>query len=147
MPESVLAARERGADIEGHVAREVTGQMVERATLILAMAREHRDGLSRFSPETAHKTFTMKELVRILESLPVPPDAAHVVLADRVAAADAARSAGFAGNPADEDVADPLGLPLESYRAVAWELDEWLHRLVDGLYGASGQAVPQVNEA
>ena len=43
------------------------------------------------------------------------------------------RRAGSPGNPHDDDVADPLGLPLESYRAIAWELDEWTDRLVDGL--------------
>ena len=52
---------------------------------------------------------------------------------------------GFQGNPFDEDVADPIGLPLQSYRAIAWELDEWIARLVDGLYGA--EPVPAANEA
>ena len=47
-----------------------------------------------------------------------------------------AREAGFTGNPLDDDVADPLGLPLQSYRAIAWELDQWIARLVDGLFGA-----------
>jgi protein-tyrosine phosphatase len=147
MPEAVEAAGERGADIANHLAREVTGRMVEHADLIVTMAREHRDALSRFSPETAHKTFTMKELVRILDSLPPPGDIKAQTLADRTRAADAARGAGFGGNPADEDVADPLGLPLESFRAVAWELDEWLHRLTDGLYGASPDAVSKAGEA
>jgi protein-tyrosine phosphatase len=148
MPESVEAARERGADIAEHVAREVTGRMVEGADLIVTMAREHRDALSRFSPETAHKTFTMKELVRILDSLPAPPgDIDTRALVERTEAAGEARRGGFGGNPADEDVADPLGLPLESFRAVAWELDEWLHRLTVGLYGASPDAVAKVGEA
>jgi hypothetical protein len=52
-----------------------------------------------------------------------------------VAQAAAARADGFSGNPHDEDVVDPLGLPMQSYRAVAWELDEWITRLVDGLFG------------
>jgi len=30
---------------------------------------------------------------------------------------------------------DPLGMPLESFRAIAWELDEWISKLVDGLFG------------
>ena len=71
-PKSVTAAAERGADIAGHVAREVTGRMVEHADLVVTMAREHRDALESVQPDTAHKTFTLKELVRILESLPAP---------------------------------------------------------------------------
>jgi hypothetical protein len=30
---------------------------------------------------------------------------------------------------------DPLGLSVEVIRAVAWEIDEWIGRLVTGLYG------------
>jgi protein-tyrosine phosphatase len=140
MKESVAAAAERGTDISGHVARMVTGTMVEHAALVVTMATEHRDALSRFSPDTAHKTFTLKELVRLLESLEPVGDAPEgddsaALLSDRVAGADTARRDGFEGNPHDEDVVDPLGMPMESYRAIAWELDEWVARLIVGLYG------------
>jgi protein-tyrosine phosphatase len=136
MRESVAAAAERGTDISGHVARMVTGTMIEHATLVVAMAAEHRDALSRFDLDTAHKTFTLKELVRLLEDLrPIDASAEPAPLADRVAAAEALRRSGFTGNPHDEDVVDPLGMPMESFRAIAWELDEWVTRLVDGLYG------------
>ena len=138
MKESVAAAAERGTDISAHVARKITGSMVEHAALVVTMAAEHRDTLSSFSPETAQKTFTLKELVRLLEHLK-PLESPEVAdpgsLRERVAAADAARREGFSGNPHDEDVVDPLGMPMESYRAIAWELDEWVTRLVDGLYG------------
>ena len=139
--ESVQAAAERGVDISDHVAREVAGSMVQEATLVITMAREHRDAIGRFSPDTAHKTFTLKELARLVGSLPPPPSGAGPdALEARVREADAARAGGFAGNPHDEDVVDPLGMPLESYRAVAWELDEWVARLLDGLYGALPRA-------
>jgi protein-tyrosine phosphatase len=137
MKESVAAAAERGTDISDHVARMVTGTMVEHATLVVTMATEHRDALSRFSPDTAHKTFTLKELVRVLEKLEPAADSPDPVsLSDRVADADVFRRAGFKGNPHDQDVVDPLGMPMESYRAIAWELDGWVKRLVDGLYGS-----------
>jgi protein-tyrosine phosphatase len=136
MRESIVAAAERGTDISGHVARRLTGTMVEHASLIVAMAAEHRDAISRFDAGTAHKTFTLKELVRLLEDLqPAQLSSEPAPLEDRIAAADARRREGFAGNPHDEDVVDPLGMPMESFRAIAWELDEWVHRLVDGLYG------------
>jgi hypothetical protein len=50
------------------------------------------------------------------------------------------RRGGFAGNPHDEDIVDPLGLPLESFRAIAWELDEWTARLAQSLYGSAPAA-------
>jgi protein-tyrosine phosphatase len=42
---------------------------------------------------------------------------------------------GAPANRFDEDVVDPLGMPLDTYRAIAWELDEWIDRLVIALYG------------
>jgi protein-tyrosine phosphatase len=144
MAESVAAARERGADIGGHIARALTPAMVQDATLVVTMAQEHGGQIARFGPDARAKTFTLKELVRILDTLPAAPAGARIeTLAARRDAADAARRAGFAGNPMDDDIADPLGLPLDSYRAVAWELDEWVQRLDEGLYGAARETMPE----
>jgi len=131
-PHSVEAAAERGVDISDHRARMLRPPDVLEADLVLAMAREHAEAL----PRSRAKTFTLKELVRLLEALPAPDVGdPGTVLADRVARADALRRGGYEGNPRDEDVADPLGMPLESFRAVAWELDELCGRLADGLFG------------
>ena len=137
-PNSVEAAAERGVDISGHRARELSDHHVASATLILAMSREHARAVVAREPDASSRTFTLKELVRLLESL---PPASRFDLASRVSAAEDLRAGGFAGNPDDEDVADPLGLPLDSFRAVAWELDEWIARLVDGLLGQPEAAV------
>ena len=141
MPESVEAAEERGVDISGHVARRLTRGDVFDADVVVAMAAEHREAVSRAMPEAADRTFTLKELVRLLEALPPPtgplgPDD----LPDRVAKAEEVRRGGFGGNPHDEDIVDPLGLPLESFRAIAWELDEWTARLAQSLYGSAPAA-------
>jgi protein-tyrosine-phosphatase len=129
----VEAAAERGVDISDHRARMIRPPEVLEADLVLAMAREHTEALRELSPAT---TFTLKELVRLLEALPPAqagePDA---VLADRIVRADALRRNGYGGNPHDDDVTDPLGMPFESFRAVAWELDELTGRLADGLFG------------
>lgn len=136
MPESVQAAAERDIDISAHVARRLTRGQVEDADLVLAMAGEHRDAVARAVPEAAAKSFTLKELVRLLEALPAPDgQLGPEELASRVAEAARLRRGGFEGNLSDEDVVDPLGLPVESYRAIAWELEEWCRRLADGLFG------------
>ncbi len=137
-PGSVAAAAERGLDLSGHVARLLTGEMIRGADLILAMAAEHRHFVEILDPGSLSRTFSLKELVRLLDALPTAgpsPDAAS--LADRVAEAHELRRGGFAGNPYDQDVADPLGQPQGVYRAIAWELDTWIDRLVDGLFGAA----------
>ena len=132
-PASIQAAAERGVDISTHRAREIAPHEVRSADLVIAMAREHAEALADLAPGS---TFTLKELVRLLEALPSPgPGDPDALLRARVADADQLRRSGFEGNPYDEDVADPLGMPLETFRAIAWELEEWCSRLADGLFG------------
>jgi protein-tyrosine phosphatase len=132
MPESVQAARERGVEIGTHVARRLEGGHLAEAGLIVTMATEHRDAIVAWAPDAADRTFTLKELVRLLESM-APVGGAD--LGTRIAAAADRRRDGFTGNPLDDDVVDPLGMPLDSYRAIAWELEEWTERLAEGLAG------------
>jgi low molecular weight protein-tyrosine phosphatase len=145
-PESIAAAAERGIDISTHVARRLVPRQILEADLVLGMAREHRDAVGRMVVDAGARTFTLKELVRLLEALPEPvrsEDAdADAALASRVRDADALRRSGSAGNPHDEDVVDPLGLPPATYRAVAWELDGWCSRLADGLFGKAAATSP-----
>ncbi len=140
-PNSVAAAAERGVDISEHVARVLEREMIDRAALVVAMASEHRDAVAELSADAARRTFTLKELVRLLEDLPEEPVGTRDPterLAAQIGRADELRASGFDGNPRDEDVADPLGMPVETYRAVAWELDEWCERLASGLSGRAG---------
>jgi hypothetical protein len=102
------------------------------------MAVEHRSAVRRMFPEWAERAFTLKEVVRLLEAL---YPAAPTELFDpdqmrrRVAEADALRRSMGTAHGLDEDVVDPLGLSLETFRAVGWELAEWCDRLVAGLFG------------
>ncbi len=138
MPESVAAAEELGVDISGHTARRLRPEHVRAADLVLGMAAEHRDEVVDAMPEAAGRTFTLKELVPLLEALPSDPEAADPSsdgLPARVRQADELRRSGFEPNRFDEDVVDPLGLPIDGYRAIASELNGWCGRLVDGLVG------------
>lgn len=143
MPESVQAVAELGIDIGGHVARRLTPAMADRSDLLLCMSSEHRDKLAARS-DRDDRAFTLKELVRLLETLPAAaPDQGPDIVSERIAAANSARRRGAVPLSRDDDVADPLGQPLEAYRAIAWELETWIERLVNGLFGA----VPEVDAA
>jgi low molecular weight protein-tyrosine phosphatase len=131
-PSSIRAAAERGVDIAGHRAREISDDEVARATVIVAMSPEHLRGLDG---EARSRAFTLKELVRLLEALPEPGAPSARGLSARVAEADGLRRDGFEGDPTDEGIMDPLGMPLDGFRAVARELDAWCSRLADGLAG------------
>jgi len=141
-PESVQAASERGVDISMHLARRLTDTMVERADLVVCMAAEHRVEIEGRVPAAADRTFTLKELTRLLEDDAPSTPQGEGALEARATAAAAIRARGGASNPYDEDIVDPLGMPLETYRAIAWELDEWADRLLAGLFGPVAATVP-----
>lgn len=140
-PYSVTAAAERGADVSKHAARILDADMVHEAVLVVAMGTDHRDAVARLVPEARARTFTLKELVRLLEAHPSDPNLLLEPLErleEEVRRADAHRAHSFRRHPRDQDVADPLGMSMETYRAVAWELDEWCGRLTNGLFGRAG---------
>jgi protein-tyrosine phosphatase len=136
-PGSVRAAADLGVDISGHLGRRLTERLLEESALVIAMAAEHRDLVRRRVPDVRDRTFTLKELVRLLEALPSPSSDRDPqdTLALRVAEADALRRSGFEGNRWDEDVVDPLGMPLEVFQAVAIEIEAWSERLADAMFG------------
>jgi protein-tyrosine-phosphatase len=137
--EAVKAAAEYGIDISDHVARRLASSMADRADLIIAMSEEHVEAIVRLLPDAAGRAFTLKQLVNLLDGSSFPPvdvtDPEHVRDRLDVAAleADARR---FSGSRwlADADIADPLGLGLEAYRATAWELGELIDKLLDRLF-------------
>jgi protein-tyrosine phosphatase len=141
MPEGVQAMAENGVDIREHRARRMTPRMLREADLILTMATEHRDAVVDQVDGAAGKTFTLKEFARLVERVPARPAAAgdgeDRLLAEAVAAAAALRASGAVPPSRDEDVADPLGLGVEAYRATAWEIGQLCDRVVTGVFGAS----------
>jgi protein-tyrosine phosphatase len=136
-PEAVAAAAEFDVDIAGHRARRLRPGMAETSDLVLCMAREHRDAILRSTPSVAGRTFTLKELVRLLERL---ADDGSGDPSARIAAADALRRADAPSRADDDDIVDPLGLPLDGYRAIAAELDDRSTRLVRAAF--AGVATP-----
>jgi protein-tyrosine phosphatase len=140
MPEGVEAMIENGVDISPHRARRLTAPMVREADLLLTMATEHRDTIVAQVEGAAGKTFTLKEFVRLLDHLPpgaIPVGAAEdEVLSATVVAVSALRASGAVPPSRDEDVADPLGLGVEAYRATAWEIGQLCDRVVAGVFGA-----------
>lgn len=125
---SVVAGRELGLDLGTHRARRIRTADIDAAALVLAMEREHRDAVVSAVPRAGERTFTLKELVLLLERAPVAGG-----LDDRIA--EAARRRATAEASGDLDVADPYGDTLEAYRRIAGEIDAWTDRLADALFG------------
>jgi protein-tyrosine phosphatase len=138
--EAVAVAAERGIDIATHLSTPFAPELADWADVVITMTAEQRDEVVDATPSAAAKTFTLKELVPILGELPPEqgPPTRESLLA-RIGQADRLRREGAAPRPADEDVADPLGLGMEAYRATAWEIEELTVATVRGL---AGQPVP-----
>jgi protein-tyrosine phosphatase len=138
-PEGIQAMVENGVDISEHRARRLTSPMIRGADLVLAMASEHRDAALAMVPEARDRTFTLKELARLVERLPASPAMPGERgrrLSAVVAAAAARRDGGTVPPSRDEDIADPLGLGVEAYRATAWEIEQLCRAIVTAVFGA-----------
>jgi glycine hydroxymethyltransferase len=144
-PEAVEALRELGIDISEHQARRLGRSMIESADLVLGLAAEHREAVLRIAPEALSRTFTLKELVALMEARPVE-STGDPFRRLRAAAATGSevRSSPYQPVLADEDVADPLGLGLHAFRASAWEIEDLVRRLVASVFGQ--EAGPSVDQ-
>lgn len=121
--------RSRGLDMTPHRSRTMTRELLASADLILAMARGHVREAVVAAPEVWPRTFTLKELVRRGGAAgPRSPD--EPLDAWLARAGQGRRVAELTGASADDDVADPIGLPRPAYERMADELDGLLDRLV-----------------
>ncbi len=59
--EAIQVMLEHGVDISNHIARQVDGEMVKDADLVLAMERYQRERLKVAYPEADGKIYTLKE--------------------------------------------------------------------------------------
>lgn len=142
--EAVAAASEIGADITGHRATRFSGDLAVWADLILTMTAEQASEVAEIAPDATPKTFTLKELVGLLEALPPVSEAGdRETVLHRLAEAHRIRTETREPQLADADMADPLGLSQTVYRAVAHEIAGLIDRLVAGLAWRSDAAPAQ----
>jgi len=130
-PMAALLA-DAGIATEGFAARELTVEHVRDATLVLAAAREHRSAVVGLDPTALGRTFTLRELVRLVGSLPDATleeirdaNGPHARLRALTTAAKHARAtAALApGAAAADDIADPIGRPRAVYAEVHAQID------------------------
>lgn len=141
-PEAADALREYGLDVSEHRARLLDRTTVESAELVVGLSAEHRDAVAELVPEAAARAFTLKELVHLLEAAGAEPEdgTPDQMLQASVSAAAGLRASDPSFRLLDEDVVDPLGLGIETFRAVAWEIEDLSRRMVDGLFPETARA-------
>ena len=106
-PEAIEAMDERGIDLREHRARRFTSLLGVEADLVLTMTAAHRERVLQLLPELEGRVFTLKDAARRF-------------------------GAATAGDPGD-DIADPIGGPLDVYRQTAAEIEKNLRALLPWL--------------
>lgn len=128
-----------GVNAEGFAARELTEEQVRSADLVLTATADHRSTVVGLVPAALHRTFTLREFARLSPMIDrVLPPGLDPVERSRRAVAEAIVARGRqprAANPADDDVADPIGAPVDYYLGRAGEIDQACTQAVAVLTG------------
>ena len=125
-----------GIDLSAHRSQSMTAELIERADLVLAMAREHVREAVVAVPEAFPRTFTLKELTR--RGREVGPRQPGEPLDRWLARAHAGRSPrDLMGHSREDDVEDPIGRPRAAYERMVDELANLLDELVGLVWGES----------
>jgi len=136
-PEALAAISALGGaspEMSDRRSRTLTARDVERADLVLGMAREHVREAVVLAPAAWGRTFTLKELVRRGEAEGSRTEGQ--ALGDWLAAASKGRSRqGLLGAEPSDDVADPIGGTPSMFEETAAEIEELCRRLIVLLWG------------
>ena len=111
-----------GGDSSNFTSRQLSTDILAGQDLVLAMSRAHRSRIVELSPGLLRRTFTLRELARLLPQVQGQDD---VAASERWKAALARalrlRTAHPAG-PAEDDVVDPYRRSEEVYQQMVQEL-------------------------
>jgi protein-tyrosine phosphatase len=73
-PEAVTAARQFGADIAAHRSQPLTGELIQRADMVLCMTGRHLQEARRLAPEEADKIRLLSEQGEVADPIGAGPD-------------------------------------------------------------------------
>lgn len=122
---AALVLRELGGDDQGHVARQLTSDMLQRADLVLTASAEHRARILREAPALMRRAFTMREFARLgADVTGAAPDADRAALAATVRDVAGQRGQVAPVEPVDDEIGDPFGASLEVMRACGAQIDQ-----------------------
>ncbi|HZJ51959.1 MAG TPA: hypothetical protein VFF07_14230 [Actinomycetota bacterium] len=136
LPEVLQAGLSVGLDVSSHRARPLADVTLEELDLVIGLERSHVAAAVVEKGAPYEKTFTLVELVRLLEGIESPDEADPD---DRARAAlkrahDARSEADFVPG---EDIQDPFGGPEKGYIKMATQVQSLTERLLAGLFGRS----------
>jgi protein-tyrosine phosphatase len=136
LPEAVELAQSFGLDLTSHRARDLFAVDLEPFDLVLGFERSHVQAAVVDASARIERTFTLPELVLLLEQIPERTTQATPMARarERVAEAHAARVPSFRTSEMPE-VVDPLGRSRREQRAIADDVWHFTGRLARLLFG------------
>ncbi len=125
---ALLGDQELGSD--AFRARQLERHHLRQADLVLTMTREQRGRVATLDPAAVRRTFTLRELARLLAAVDraaLPPGTVVERLHEAVPVAGAARR--YVADPRDDDIADPYGRADAAYRRAFEEIADAVRRI------------------
>jgi protein-tyrosine-phosphatase len=107
--------------------------------VLLGMSREHARELLALAPEARARIFTLKQFARWLETHQRPADVDVGTWLDATAGQRSPWDL-IGSNPAD-DVEDPLGQPIDHWRAMTADLQPAIDGVLAGLFPSAPRPV------
>jgi protein-tyrosine phosphatase len=136
-PEVVTALAEMGIDLSRHRSAQVSPELVAAADIVLGMARRHAREVVLLDPAAWPRTFTLKELVRRGDQ--VGPRQSVESLGSWLGRLHQGRERiDLVGRSAADDVSDPIGGPLDTYRKTARQVAGLVDRAAGLLWALHG---------
>lgn len=134
-PDARKMMAERGLDISAHRSRPIGPDDLADHDLVITMTREHIRDLAVRSRDDFPRIFTLKELARRCQAdAPRGPDENLRTWAVRMSAGRAVGDL-VGGNPHD-DIDDPMGRSLRTYRRIVAEIEGAIQATVHHLASA-----------
>lgn len=137
VPGALDAIGSDGIDMSAHRSKLLDVPAIARADLVLGMAREHVREVVLLEPSAWDRTFTLKELVRLAESVGARERRQEL---DKWLAQVSAgrRRESMMGWSERDDVEDPVALGPSEYRRTGEEIRDLVARLVAQVWPWSG---------
>lgn len=131
----VTLMADRGLDLSAHRSRRMTAAMLGAADLIIGMERRHVREAAVLEPSCWPRAFTLPELARRAQAAG-PRPAGTALDAWLPTLVEGRTTADHLGSDPRDEVADPYGRSLRTYRRCAEQLDQLVAEVVDGLWPA-----------
>lgn len=137
-PGSATLLEARGVAHDTFAARQITEQLLQDVDLVLPLTVEHRKTVLSYAPRLLKRTYTLKELARLIESAghrrpwserlegTATPEERWAAIPQHLA-----RERGRTHvEPGADDVADPYRQSQDKFDTMAREVDEAVERIV-----------------